>query len=115
MQRKLGKEGVSMDKNEILEKARQGNAGRPDEMQRQILDRGGRTAFAVGLAVCVVLMVVKIMADQPFTDVYAVYCSMMAAVYLYQWYKVREWEDMVYGLLWGVVALVLLIASIAMV
>ena len=40
---------------------------------------------------------------------------MMAAVYLYQWYKVREWEDMLYGLLWGAVALVLLIASIAMV
>lgn len=46
-----------MDKNEILEKARKGNAGRPDEMQRQILDRGGRTAFAVALVLLIASIV----------------------------------------------------------
>ena len=68
-----------MNREDILKKARSVNPNRPDEMELQILQAGSRFGMGIGMLICVVLMFVKIAADQPWSDVYATYCAMVAA------------------------------------
>jgi len=91
-----------MDKNEILRKA-QDRKGL-DEMEAQVIQRGSEIAMWIGLLFSVLLMVCKMLADQPWQDLYSVYCAMVAALHFYKWYRLRQRHHLVYGILWAAMA-----------
>lgn len=95
-----------MDKNEILRKA-QARKGL-DEMEAQVIQRGSEIAMWIGLYLSVLLMVCKMLVDQPWQDLYSVYCAMVAALHFYKWRRLRQRHHLVYGILWAAVALILL-------
>lgn len=97
-----------MDREEILKKAQSSNPGHPDEMELQILQTGSRFGMGIGMLVCVVLMFVKMAADQPWSDVYAIYCAMVAAQWGYKYFRLRQRPDLINTVLWTLVALILL-------
>jgi hypothetical protein len=97
-----------MNREDILKKAQSTKPNRPDEMELQILQAGSRFGMGVGMLVCVVLMFVKMAADQPWSDVYAIYCAMVAAQWGYKYCRLRQRQDLINTVLWTLVALILL-------
>lgn len=79
-----------MTKDEILKKAQMQGPNQLDEMQLDILQKSNSIGMLVGVLVCLGLMVVKIMCDQPYQDVYAVYCAIICGQYMYRWTRQRE-------------------------
>lgn len=100
-----------MNREEILKKA-QPKANKMDEMQLQIISDGSRYARAMGMIVCVLLMVVKLISNQPWADVYAVLSIMNGTVCLYRWKKLKQKSDLAMGLLWLATTVILLVVYI---
>lgn len=98
-----------MNKEEILKQAQNKKPNQLDEMELDILQKGNTIGMVVGVIVCLILMVVKSMCDQPYQDVYAVYCSVMCGQYAYRWIRQREKSALVYGAIWGVCAVLLFV------
>lgn len=96
-----------MNKDEILKKAQDKKPNQLDEMELDILQKSNTIGMLVGLIVCMAFMVVKIFCDQPYQDVYAVYCAAVCGQYLYKWSRQREKVTLVYGLIWGACAVLL--------
>lgn len=94
-----------MDRNEILQKA-QAQKGF-DEMETQIVQRNSTAAMWAGLAFTVVLMFGKMLAGQPWQDLYSVYGSMLAAANLYKWHRLKQRWSLISGLLWAATAVLL--------
>lgn len=100
-----------MNKEEILRKA-QDRKGL-DEMEAQVLQKGSALAMSVGLILSMGLMVCKMLADQPWQDLYCLYCAMTAVLHLYRRYRLKETHHLVWGLLWLALAIVLLVVYLA--
>ncbi len=101
-----------MSKDEILKKAQAKKPNQLDEMELDILQKGNTIGMLVGLIVCMILMVIKIFCDQPYQDVYAVYCAVVCGQYFYKWSRQREKNALVYGLIWGVCAVLLFVVYV---
>lgn len=99
-----------MTKDEILKKAQKRNASQLDEMELDILQKSSGVGMLVGVLVCLGLMVAKVMCDQPYQDVYAVYCAIICGQYMYKWARQKEKKLLFFGLTWGTCAVVLLIS-----
>lgn len=63
----------------------------------------------VGLIVCIVFMVIKIYCNQPYQDVYAIYCFTLCGQCLYKGIRQKEKSLLLQGIIWGVVAVILFI------
>lgn len=59
------------------------------------------------------LMVVKILADQPWYDVYGVVCAANGAQFFYKWVRLRQKPEFWLGLLWSAVAVVFAVCYVA--
>ena len=94
-----------MKKEEILRKAQERKG--QDEMEIQIIQRGSEIAMWTGLLFCAVIMIGKMLLDQPWQDIYSVYCSFIATLHFYKWYRLKKRSDMVYGLLWAFLTIML--------
>ena len=101
-----------MDKEEVLQRAQQKNSKQLDEMELDILQKGGNIGKLVALLVCALFMVVKVIFHQPYQDVYSVYCSVLCGQYLYQWYRQRDKNSLFLGLTWGIAAVLLFVAYV---
>lgn len=101
-----------MDKEEVLKRAQQKNSKQLDEMELDILQKGGNIGKLVALLVCALFMVIKVIFHQPYQDVYSVYCSILCGQYLYQWFRQRNKNDLFFGLTWGLVAVLLFVAYV---
>ena len=66
-----------MQKDEILEKAKKKNENDLDEMEMQIMLKANQFAVISSFIICIVLMVIKILANQPYYDVYGIVCMIM--------------------------------------
>ena len=96
-----------MSKKKELEKVHE----EMDEQQEKsdLYQKSSRVGMLVGLAVCLVLTVVKLLIKQPWQDVGLVYCSIFCSRYLYLWAKQKKNSSMICAVLWGIGAAVLLI------
>ena len=74
-----------MQKDEILEKAKKKNENDLDEMEMQIMLKANQFAVISSFIICIVLMVIKILANQPYYDVYGIVCMIMCCQNLYGW------------------------------
>ena len=100
-----------MDKQEVLKRAQQ-SPRQLDEMELDILQKSGQIGMLVGLVVCLILMWIKMHFNEPYQDIYAVYCSALCGQYLYQWVRQREAYKLMCGGIWGAVAVFLFVVYV---
>ncbi len=94
-----------MDKDEVLRRIQNKNPHKMDEMELDILNKGSRFGVIFGLVGCLIVMVLKMIADVPWYDVYAIYCLMVCSQWLYKWIRLKKKIDLCYGILWGIIAI----------
>lgn len=99
-----------MTKEEILKQAQAEGRKHRDERDEAIQERAYAISMLVGMILCALLMFVKMFCNQPYQDVYAVICSINCAQYLYKWARYHTRNYLVYGLIWGFVTVVLIVA-----
>lgn len=101
-----------MDRDEILEKARNEHKG-PDERERFALARAGQVACAVGGMVCGVLILLEgFLARQVTFSTWAVYLSITGTMLLVKFLHLRRKHELVFGLLQLGLAAVFLVLHI---
>lgn len=98
-----------MKKEEVLLRAQSRKENEMDEMELDILNKGYRTGFLIGLVICLLIMGVKIMADAPYQDIFAVYSFMIGGQWIYKWVRLKEKHDLALGILWLLTGGVLLL------
>lgn len=98
-----------MTKEEILQKAQSKKRNKLDEMEVDILLRSNHIGLIVGLVLCIIIMGIKIFLDQPYQDIYSVFCSILCGQFLYKGFRLKDKSMLVIGMLWGFSSLLLLI------
>lgn len=98
-----------MDKEEVLKKAQSKKRNSLDEMEMDILLRSNHIGLLVGLIACLIVMAINIYFDQPYQDIYGIYCSIVCAQYVYKWRRQREKTALFYAILWGFTSVLLFV------
>ncbi len=96
-----------MNKDEVLKKAQNKKHNKLDEMEVDILLRSNHVGLIVGLIACLLVMAINIYFDQPYQDIYAIYCSIICAQYVYKWIRQREKASLFCAILWGFTSVLL--------
>ncbi|MCH4238759.1 MAG: DUF6442 family protein [Oscillospiraceae bacterium] len=99
-----------MDKNEILRKAQSKKANTPDEMELQVVQKGNGIALGFVLIFCGILMFAKMYAKQPWYDVYSICFISIGVQHLYKSRKLHQKHELVLGILYTVLAVVMVCA-----
>lgn len=108
--RKLGgKRGDFMNKEEILKKAQSRKPNQMDEMEMDIFQKSSYIGMTVGLIMCIILMIINIYCNQPYQDVYSVFCSILCGQYMYRWTRQKDKFTLFCGICWGFTAVLLFI------
>ena len=94
-----------MNKEEILKKAQSRKPNQMDEMEMDIFQKSSYIGMTVGLIMCVVLMIINIYCNQPYQDVYSVFCSILCGQYMYRWIRQKDKFTLFCGICWGFVAI----------
>lgn len=87
-----------MDKDEILQKAQSEKEG--DEMETQAFAAGSKLAFNVGIAVCLLLLPLKMITGHPWQDVLGLMGIMSCVPHFYCWKKLKKAQELWNGLIW---------------
>ena len=98
-----------MNKEEILKRAQNKKHNKLDEMEVDVLLRGNRVGLIVGLVLCLVIMGIKAYLDQPYQDIYSVFCSILCGQYLYKGFRLKDRSMILVGAIWGFTTLILFI------
>ena len=95
-----------MQKDEILEKAKKKNYFEKREMK--IMLKANQFAVISSFIICIVLMVIKILANQPYYDVYGIVCMIMCCQNLYFGLKTHKRTHIVLGIGWGLLTILII-------
>lgn len=98
-----------MEKDEILKKAQGKKPNTPDEMELAIVQKGNGIAVFSILVVSLILMIAKIIVDQPWLDVYCIVFTGMAAQHIYKGIKLHQKHHIVLAIVTGIVSIAMLI------
>ena len=98
-----------MNKSEILEKVQNTKPNKPDEMELQIVQKGSGIALFCILVFSLILMIAKIVADQPWYDVYSLVFISMSAQHLYKGIKLHQKHEIFIGIMSGILAVAALV------
>ena len=79
-----------MNKEEILKKAQSRKPNQMDEMEMDIFQKSSYI-------------------NQPYQDVYSVFCSILCGQYMYRWIRQKDKFTLFCGICWGFVAILLFI------
>ena len=89
-----------MDREEILQKSREENAAAfMDERERGLRLREDSFALGCGLALVLLLFVVKIQREQPAADLLALVTGMSASGFIFRCVKTRKRSDILWAVL----------------
>ena len=101
-----------MNREEVLKKVQNRKPNQMDEMELDILQKSSTIGMTVGLIMCVTLMIINIYSNQPYQDVYSVFCSIFCGQYMYRWIRQKDKFTLFCGICWGLVAVLLFILYI---
>ena len=80
-----------------------------NEMEQQVQRTGCKNSLTAGIALCILLTIVKLRAGESYYDVYAVW-GLMACVYnLYVWKELKDKSNLFLGVAWGISSLFCLV------
>ena len=99
-----------MDKDEILRKVQKQKGNKPDEMEQQVQRTGCKNSLTAGIALCILLTIVKLRAGESYYDVYAVLGAGAIRFYnLYVWKELKDKSNLFLGVAWGISSLFCLV------
>ena len=79
-----------MEKEEVLERVQKSRKGSMDEWELQVSQKGFTLALMVILLASLALMITKIVAGQPWSDVYCIFFAGMGISRLYNGVKLHK-------------------------
>ena len=89
-----------MDKDEILEKSRKEHKDR-DFVELEVINKANMIANVVGMVVCAALTLIHaVLQKRMDNSAWTVMFSIMTAVFLYKYYKLRKWHELMIGLIY---------------
>ena len=94
-----------MDKDEILERSRKENRDM-DLVEQEVFHRASQIALGVSLAVCALISILSAFGGSMNCSVWVVQFSMLSAIMLVKFAKLKRRHELVVGLLYGGFALV---------
>ena len=101
-----------MDKNEILQKSREENASM-DEWEKSVYATAHKWSVWCGGLLCMLIVLLEsFFTDDVNTGLWAVYTTMTGISYLYVYAKLKKRKDIVYGVLYAVLAVAFLVLHI---
>ena len=101
-----------MNKEEILKKAKRTKASDLDEMEMQIMLKATRLAVIAGFIICIILMTVKMIAGQPYYDVYGIVCMLLGCQNLYFGLKIHNKSNILLGTGWTLLSILIIVVYI---
>ena len=102
-----------MEKKEVLELARKKKKGSMDEWETQVSQKGFSFVLMGILLVTLALMIVKIVAGQPWSDVYCIFFVSMGIHYLDNGGKLHKKFEIGLGILLVLAAVLLFVGYIS--
>lgn len=99
-----------MRKEEILQKAQSKKPNTPDEMELQIIQKGSGIAVFCILVLALILMIAKMIADQPWYDVYSICFVSIGAQHIYKGIRLRRRHEIVIGVVTSVISVIMLVS-----
>jgi hypothetical protein len=105
-------EVMKMNKEEILHKAQSKKPNTPDEMELQIVQKGSGIAVFSVWVFCLILMIVKIIAKQPWYDVYSIGFISMGVQHFYKGIKLHQKHDITLGIVYSILAIFIVVGYI---
>ena len=102
-----------MEKKEVLERARNKKKGSMDEWEMQVTQKGFSFVLIGILLVTLALMILKIVAGQPWCDVYCIFFVSMGIHYLYDGVKLHKKFETGLGIVSVLAAVMLFVGYIS--
>lgn len=103
---------IEMNKEEILQKAQSKKPNTPDEMELQEVQKGSGIAVFSILVFCLILMIAKMIAKQPWYDVYSIFFVSMGAQHFYKGIKLHQRREIILGMAFSVLAILIVVGYI---
>lgn len=104
---------MEMNRDEILEKAQSKRPNTPDEMELQVVQKGSGIAVLSIWVFCLILMIVKIIAKQPWYDVYSIGFVSMGVQHFYKGMKLHQRHEIILGIAYSVLSIFIAVAYIS--
>lgn len=101
-----------MNKDEILNKAKKRKATDLDEREMQIMLKADRLAVIAGFIICIILMIVKMEANQSYYDVYGISAIILGCQNLYFGIKTHNKTNIFIGTGWSLLSILIIIIYI---
>ncbi len=98
---------IEMDREEILQKAQSKKLNTLDEMELQVIQKGNGIAMVSTLVLCLILMITKIIAKQPWYDVYGIVFASLGVQHLYKGIKLHQRQAVTIGIAYSVLAILI--------
>lgn len=102
-------EVMEMNKEEILQKAQSKRSNTPDEMELQVMQKGNGIAVFSIWVLCLILMIVKMIAKQPWYDVYSIGFISMGVQHFYKGIKLHQRYEIALGIAYSVLAIFIVV------
>ena len=96
---------MKMNKEEILQKAKIKKSNTPDEMELQVTQKANGIAMCSVLALCLILMISKMIAKQPWVDVYSICFMGIGAQNCYKGIKLHKRYNIIIWILYIILAI----------
>jgi len=105
-------EVIEMNRDEILQKAQSKKSNDLDEMELQIVQKGNGIAMFTTLVLCLILMITKIIAKQPWYDVYSIVFASLGVQHVYKGIRLHRIQSITIGITYSVLAILIVIGYI---
>lgn len=105
-------EVIEMNKEEILQKAQSKKPNTPDEMELHVIRKGNGIAMFSILLICLILMIIKMIAKQPWYDVYSICFISMGVQHFYKGIKLKKRQEIALGIAFSLLGIFMLIGYI---
>lgn len=105
-------EVIEMNKEEILQKAQSKKPNTLDEMELQVIRKANGIAMFSILVICLILMIVKMIAKQPWYDVYSIAFISMGVQHFYKGIKLNQRQEIALGIAFSILAIFMIIGYI---
>ncbi|MCI2056492.1 MAG: DUF6442 family protein [Oscillibacter sp.] len=86
-----------MERDEILKRVKMEESGGSDEMELQVTQKGSGIAMFCVFVFALILMIVKMVVDQPWYDVYSLLFAGTAGAHLYKGIRLHQRHEIVLG------------------
>jgi hypothetical protein len=104
-----------MNKDETLEKYQIKNLNNPDEIELQVTQKGSKIAVISILAFSLIMMIIKIIAKQPWYDLYSICFVSIGVQNFYKGLKLNQRYSIILGIAFTTLSIFIAVGYISQV